>query len=30
MKTCQLLRDDKTRPAPSHPQARSFGDVKGD
>jgi enolase-phosphatase E1 len=29
MKTCQLLRDDKTRPAPSHPQARSFGDVKG-
>ena len=28
MKTCQLLRDDKARAAPSHPQARTFADVK--
>jgi enolase-phosphatase E1 len=28
LKTCQLLRDDKARPAPAHPQARSFADVK--
>lgn len=28
MKTCQLLRDDKTRPAITHPQARSFAEVK--
>ena len=28
MKTCQLLRDDKARPAPAHPQARTFADVK--
>jgi len=28
MKTCQLLRDDKTRPATAHPQARSFADVR--
>jgi enolase-phosphatase E1 len=29
MKTCQLLRDDKARPSPSHPHAHSFADVKG-
>lgn len=28
MKTCQLLRDDKARPATAHPQARSFADVR--
>jgi enolase-phosphatase E1 len=28
LKTCQLLRDDRGRPAPAHPQARSFADVK--
>ena len=28
MKTCQLLRDDKARPATAHPQARSFSEVR--
>jgi enolase-phosphatase E1 len=28
MKTCQLLRDDKARPATAHPQARSFAEVR--
>jgi len=28
MKTCQLLRDDKTRPATTHPQARNFSEVR--
>jgi enolase-phosphatase E1 len=28
MKTCQLLRDDQTRPAQAHAQARSFADVR--
>jgi len=28
MKTCQLLRDEKTRAAPAHPQARTFAEVK--
>ncbi|MDR3415664.1 MAG: acireductone synthase [Nevskia sp.] len=28
MHTCQLLRDDKARPAPQHPQARDFAEVK--
>lgn len=28
MKTCQLLRDDKTRPATAHPQARNFSEVR--
>ncbi|MGH8442498.1 MAG: acireductone synthase [Nevskiaceae bacterium] len=28
MKTCQLLRDDKTRPAPAHPHARDFSEVR--
>jgi len=28
MKTCQLLRDDKARPATAHPQARTFADVR--
>jgi enolase-phosphatase E1 len=28
MKTCQLLRDDKARPAITHPQARTFAEVK--
>ena len=28
MKTCQLLRDDKARPAMAHPQAKTFADVK--
>lgn len=28
MQTCQLLRDDKTVPAPAHPQARSFAEVR--
>jgi enolase-phosphatase E1 len=28
LKTCQLLRDDKTRPATAHPQARTFADVR--
>lgn len=28
MKTCQLLRDHKTRPALAHPQARDFSEVK--
>ena len=28
MKTCQLLRDDKARPATAHPQAKSFAEVK--
>lgn len=27
MQTCQLLRDDKARPLPGHPQARSFAEV---
>lgn len=26
--TCQLLRDDKAKPAPLHPQARDFSEVK--
>ncbi|WP_028080068.1 acireductone synthase [Solimonas soli] len=26
--TCQLLRDAKAQPAPAHPQARDFADVK--
>jgi enolase-phosphatase E1 len=28
LKTCQLLRDDKARPAAAHPQARTFAEVK--
>ena len=28
MKTCQLLRDDKTRAAMTHPQAHNFSEVK--
>lgn len=28
MKTCQLLRDDKARPALVHPQARNFSEVR--
>jgi enolase-phosphatase E1 len=28
LKTCQLLRDDKARPAPAHPQARTFAEVR--
>jgi enolase-phosphatase E1 len=28
MKTCQLLRDDKARPAIAHPQARSLAEVR--
>jgi len=28
MKTCQLLRDDKRRPATAHPQARNFAEVR--
>ncbi len=28
IQTCQLLRDDKAVPAPAHPQARSFADVR--
>ena len=28
MKTCQLLRDDKARPATAHPQARNFSEVR--
>lgn len=28
LRTCQLLRDDKARPSPAHPQARSFAEVK--
>jgi enolase-phosphatase E1 len=28
MKTCQLLRDDKARPATAHPQAKSFAEVR--
>jgi enolase-phosphatase E1 len=28
MKTCQLLRDDKARPAITHPQARTFSEVR--
>jgi enolase-phosphatase E1 len=28
MKTCQLLRDDKARAATTHPQARTFADVR--
>lgn len=28
MKTCQLVRDDKARPAIAHPQARSFSEVR--
>jgi enolase-phosphatase E1 len=28
MKTCQLLRDDKTRPAIAHPQARNLSEVR--
>ncbi len=28
MKTCQLLRDDKTRPATTHPQAHNFSEVR--
>jgi len=28
MKTCQLLRDDKVRPATAHPQARDFSEVR--
>jgi enolase-phosphatase E1 len=27
MKTCQLLRDDKTRPATTHPHAHTFSEV---
>lgn len=27
MRTCQLLRDDKTVPSPAHPHAKSFADV---
>ncbi len=27
MRTCQLVRDDKTAPAPAHAQARSFDEV---
>ncbi|HZR36398.1 MAG TPA: acireductone synthase [Nevskia sp.] len=26
--TCQLIRDDKARPFPAHPQARDFSEVK--
>lgn len=29
LKTCQLLRDEKTRPAPGHPHAHNFSEVKG-
>jgi enolase-phosphatase E1 len=28
MKTCQLLRDDKARPATAHPQAHNFSEVR--
>ena len=28
LKTCQLLRDDKARPAITHPQARSLAEVR--
>lgn len=28
MKTCQLLRDERTRASPAHPQARTLADVK--
>jgi len=28
MKTCQLLRDDKVRPAIAHPRARTFAEVR--
>lgn len=28
LKTCQLLRDDKARPALAHPQAKTFAEVK--
>jgi enolase-phosphatase E1 len=28
LKTCPLLRDDKTRAAIAHPQARNFGEVR--
>jgi enolase-phosphatase E1 len=28
MKTCQLLRDDKARPATTHPQAKTFAEVR--
>jgi enolase-phosphatase E1 len=28
LKTCQLLRDDKTRPATAHPQAKNFSEVR--
>lgn len=27
LQTCQLLRDDKARPAPAHPAARDFSEV---
>lgn len=27
LRTCQLIRDDKTTPAPGHPQAASFAEV---
>ena len=27
MQTCQLVRDDKTVPAPAHPQANSLAEV---
>jgi len=27
LQTCQLLRDDKAKPAATHPQARDFGEV---
>jgi enolase-phosphatase E1 len=28
IKTCQLLRDEKARPAPGHPQAKDFSEVQ--
>lgn len=28
MRTCQLLRDARTRPAPEHPQARDFSQIE--
>ena len=28
MQTCQLIRDDKAKPFPAHPQARSFAEVQ--
>ena len=27
LKTCQLVRDEKAKPSPSHTQARNFADV---